>query len=74
MKATSDYKTLITEDFLVHFIAIPTEKDGKPYYKPLMSVLENISKINRNVKNPPIIIVESTEMHPRFRIKKLFRY
>ena len=24
LKATSDYKTLITEDFLVHFIAIPT--------------------------------------------------
>ena len=51
LKATSDYKTLITEDFLVHFIAIPTEKDGKPYYKPLMSVIKNISKINRNAIN-----------------------
>ena len=70
LKATSDYKTLITEDFLVHFIAIPTEKDGKPYYKPLMSVLENISKINRNVKNPPIIIVEST-LAPKVSDKKI---
>ena len=73
LKATSDYKTLITEDFLVHFIAIPTEKDGKPYYKPLMSVLENISKINRNVKNPPIIIVEST-LAPKVSDKKIIPF
>ena len=70
LKATSDYKTLITEDFLVHFIAIPTEKDGKPYYKPLMSVIKNISKINRNAKNPPIIIVEST-LAPKVSDKKI---
>ena len=47
LKATSNYKNLITKEFLVHFIAIPTEKDGKPYYKPLMSVLNNISKIKQ---------------------------
>ena len=73
LKATSDYKTLITEDFLVHFIAIPTEKDGKPYYKPLMSVLKNISKINRNAKNPPIIIVEST-LAPKVSDKKIIPF
>ena len=70
LKATSDYKTLITEDFLVHFIAIPTEKDGKPYYKPLISVIKNISKINPNAKNPPIIIVEST-LAPKVSDKKI---
>ena len=59
LKATTNYKNLITEDFLVHFIAIPTEKDGKPYYKPLINVLSNISKINPNTQHPPIIIVES---------------
>ena len=32
---------------------MPTEKDGKPYYKPLMSVLNKISKIKRDNKNPP---------------------
>ena len=70
LKATSDYKTLITEDFLVHFIAIPTERDGKPYYKPLISVIKNISKINPNAKNPPIIIVEST-LAPKVSDKKI---
>mgnify|MGYP001181553347 CR=1 FL=1 len=73
LKATSNYKNLITEDFLVHFIAIPTEKDGKPYYKPLLNVLNNISKINYNPKNPPIIIVEST-LAPKVSDKKIIPF
>jgi len=73
LKATSNYRDLISEDFLVHFIAIPTEKDGKPYYKPLLSVLNNIVKINRNAKNPPIIIVEST-LAPKVSDKKIIPF
>ena len=61
LKATTKYKDLISENFLAHFIAVPTEKNGKPYYKPLLNVLSNISKIKgTNMKVPPIIIVEST--------------
>ena len=56
LKATSNYKNLISEDFLVHFIAIPTERNGKPYYKPLINVLNNISKIRiseySNIESP----------------------
>ena len=73
LKATSNYKELITEEFLVHFIAIPTEKSGKPYYKPLLSVLSNIAKINKNAKNPPIIIVEST-LAPKVSDKKIIPF
>jgi|TARA_Y200000002_G_C22675239_1_gene661752 nucleotide sugar dehydrogenase len=73
LRATSNYKDLITEDFLVHFIAIPTEKDGKPYYKPLMNVLSCISKINRSAKNPPVIIVEST-LAPKVSDKKIIPF
>jgi len=47
LKATTNPNDLISEKFIAHFIAVPTEKDGKPYYKPLMSVLNNISKINK---------------------------
>ena len=39
LKATSNYKDLVTDDFIVHFIAIPTERNGKPFYKPLINVL-----------------------------------
>ena len=73
LTATSNCKNLITEDFLVHFIAIPTEKDGKPYYKPLINVLSNIVKINHNSKNPPLIIVEST-LAPKVSDKKIIPY
>ena len=61
LKATTNPRDLISEKFIVHFIAVPTEKDGKPYYKPLMSVLDNIAKINnKKTKIPPLVIVEST--------------
>ena len=73
LRATSNYRDLITKDFLVHFIAIPTEKDGKPYYKPLINVLNNIAKINKNTKNPPIVIVEST-LAPKVSDKKIIPY
>ena len=45
LQATTNPNDLISESFIAHFIAVPTEKDGKPYYKPLMSVLNNITKI-----------------------------
>ena len=73
LKATSNYKDLISEDFLVHFIAIPTEKNGKPYYKPLINVLNNISNIKKNIKNPPILIVEST-LAPKVSDKKIIPF
>ena len=73
LKATSNYKNLISNEFLVHFIAIPTEKDGKPFYKPLMNVLNNISKIKRNFKKPPIVIVEST-LAPKVSDKKIIPF
>ena len=73
LKGTSNYKNLITKEFLVHFIAIPTEKNGKPYYKPLMSVLNNISKIKQENKTPPIVIVEST-LAPKVSDKKIIPF
>tara|TARA_B100001027_G_scaffold192094_1_gene146748 strand:+ start:222 stop:1535 length:1314 start_codon:yes stop_codon:yes gene_type:complete len=73
LKATSNYRNLISEDFLVHFIAIPTERDGKPYYKPLMNVLNNISKIKKDSKKPPIVIVEST-LAPKVSDKRIIPF
>lgn len=74
LRATSNYNDLISDNFIVHFIAIPTEKDGKPYYKPLMSVLNNISKIRNTKTNiPPLIIVEST-LAPQVSDKKILPF
>lgn len=74
LKATTNFNNLISKEFIAHFIAIPTEKNGKPYYKPLMNVLENISKI-KNIKNniPPLIIVKST-LAPKVSDKKILPF
>ena len=73
LKATSNYKDLVTDDFIVHFIAIPTERNGKPFYKPLINVLGKIANINQNSKNPPIVIVEST-LAPKVTDKKIIPF
>ena len=74
LKATTNPDDLISEKFIAHFIAVPTEKDGKPYYKPLMSVLKNIAKIsNKKTKVPPLVIVEST-LAPKVSDKKILPF
>ncbi len=74
LKATTNSKDLISEKFIAHFIAVPTEKNGKPYYKPLMNVLNNISKIrNLNTKIPPLVVVEST-LAPKVSDKKILPF
>ena len=74
LKATTNPNDLISEKFIAHFIAVPTEKDGKPYYKPLMSVLNNIAKIgNKKTKVPPLVIVEST-LAPKVSDKKILPF
>tara|TARA_B110000483_G_scaffold98644_1_gene120990 strand:- start:789 stop:2111 length:1323 start_codon:yes stop_codon:yes gene_type:complete len=61
LTATSNYKDLINGNVIVHFIAIPTEKDGKPYFKILEDVLIKISEIkNHTLEYKPLIIIEST--------------
>ena len=74
LKATTNPNDLISEKFIAHFIAVPTEKDGKPYYKPLMSVLNNIAKIrNKKMKITPLVIVEST-LAPKVSDKKILPF
>jgi len=61
LKATSEHDKLINENVLVHFVAIPTEKDGKPYFSILEDVLEKICKVkDLNLNYKPLIIIEST--------------
>ncbi len=72
LKATSNYTNLISDRFPVHLIAIPTEKNGKPYFKILFSVLDKISAlIKKRIK--PVIIVEST-LTPKFTRKFIIPY
>ena len=59
--ATLDVRRMLQDDVLVHFLAIPTEKDGKPYLKYLEEVIGRLSQLEtRDSACPPLIIVEST--------------
>jgi len=59
LKATTNWKSLLKPEIGVHMIAIPTEKDGKPYDVILEDVIRKISTIKPG-KEPVIIIIEST--------------
>ncbi len=72
ISATSNYKDLLKSDYKIHLIAIPTEKDGKPYFKILFDVLKKISTIIKN-NSKPIIIIEST-LTPKFTTKFILPY
>ncbi len=74
LKATNDYNLFYQNSFNVHFIAIPTEKNGKPFFDILFDVLKKIIriiKINNKVK--PVIIIEST-LTPQCSEKKIIPF
>jgi len=60
MSATLDWKSVLGREFAVHMIAIPTEKEDKPWDGALADV---INKISANPPRPdvsPLVIIEST--------------
>jgi nucleotide sugar dehydrogenase len=63
IEATSDWNELMSSDIAVHFIAIPTEKEGEPYDDILFDVINklvNLKNVAAGSDSPPLIIVEST--------------
>ena len=72
LSATSNYKNLLSNKYKVHLIAIPTEKNGKPYFDILFNILKKLSLIIKK-KTKPIIIIEST-LTPKFTDKFIIPY
>jgi nucleotide sugar dehydrogenase len=60
MSATLDWKKLLTPEFAVHMIAIPTEKEDKPWDGALADVMEKITANSPKSTNTPLVIIEST--------------
>lgn len=74
LKATDNFKIFDKEVFNVHFVAIPTEKNGKPFFDILFNVLKKIVFIINKQKNiRPAIIIEST-LTPLFSEKKIIPF
>jgi nucleotide sugar dehydrogenase len=59
MSATTDWKKLMGPEFAVHMIAIPTEKEDKPWDGALADVVNKISTTAKS-GDPPLVIIEST--------------
>jgi nucleotide sugar dehydrogenase len=60
MTATVDWKKVLNSDFAVHMIAIPTEKEDKPWDGALADVVTKIGANVSNSSDPPLVIIEST--------------
>ncbi|HYB85059.1 MAG TPA: hypothetical protein VED86_06990, partial [archaeon] len=60
MTATLDWKKLLTPEFAVHMVAIPTEKEDKPWDGALADVINKISVNAPSSTNAPLVIIEST--------------
>lgn len=55
LDATDERNKMADKDLAVHFIAVPTEKDGEPYDAALIDVVDSLKQIN-----PNLVIIEST--------------
>lgn len=61
MRATLDWKELISDDVPVHLVCIPTEKGAEPYDGILIDVIEKLCDFKKTkTTRPPLIIIEST--------------
>lgn len=60
MKFTTNFDTILKDkEIEAIFIAVPTEKDGEPYFKALTSVID---KIKNSPNKDKLVIIESTLM------------
>jgi nucleotide sugar dehydrogenase len=60
MTATVDWKKVLAPEFTVHMIAIPTEKEDKPWDGALEDVVTKIATNAPKSGDPPLVIIEST--------------
>jgi len=61
MRATPNHAELTNGETLVHFVAVPTEKDGRPFNDYLEDVFAKLAAIEPGDSTlPPLIIIEST--------------
>lgn len=59
--ATNNWRELISRDFAIHFICVPTEKDASPYDAALQDVIRKITEYSKiKTDFPPLVIIEST--------------
>jgi nucleotide sugar dehydrogenase len=58
--STTRFKDVMSDEFVAHFIAIPTEKGDQPWDGALEDVISKIAHNIQDRKTPLLVIVEST--------------
>lgn len=56
IQATHDWNDLTSPEYVVHLIAVPTEREGRPWDGALLDVLGKL----KTLETPPLVIIEST--------------
>jgi len=64
IEAHTDYRRLLSEDVIVHLIAVPTERQGEPFFDIIGEVVDKICEMDTDRSVKPLIIIEST-LSPR---------
>lgn len=64
MRATTDYTELTSGEVSVHFVAVPTERDGEPWSGPLETVLDRLSETDPAALDGPIVVIIESTMTP----------
>ena len=70
--ATNDYKVFFDSCFNVHFVAIPTEKNGKPFFTIPFNVLNRLIKIIKIIKKISWSLLLRSTLTPLCSEKKNF--
>jgi nucleotide sugar dehydrogenase len=61
IETASNQERLLEPDVLVHLVCVPTERDTRPDYTALRSVLRALCPhARRGLRPPPLVIIEST--------------
>jgi len=60
LKATTDWQSILSSEYPVQMIAVPTEKGAEPWDGALEDVVTKIATNLKIAKDAPIIIIEST--------------
>lgn len=60
LRATQDEEEIMSPDVPVHFISVPTERDGEPWGGALEQTVERIAEYETLPEEPLLLIVEST--------------
>lgn len=63
IRTTGNVQEMLDRNVLVHVVAVPTERDGQPWWEPLRQVVNHLADalaVGERRTPPPLVVIEST--------------